>query len=246
MFSLLKGAVGDADVVVVVTDIFAEAIADEISFQRLQVTDRPVIVVINKIDLLNISTCQHIPSKSKKRYNLFKKKIARKRKNMWGEKLKAKPDLESGKLDKDTRSDDSIPMNSLVSEYMKHLSMDVSTEKSAMFSNTSPEFEKHQREYHNIDDIISIWQSRLPKAEIITLSTLKQCTGISTLLERLVHYLPEGPKYFPDDEVSTNICSNCLNLYMTNAIFGLLDFLLLVISFVLPTLYDYDPFLSIS
>ena len=49
----VSGAANDADVVVVVTDVYAEEMADKKAFQRLSLTDRPVIIAINKIDLIN-------------------------------------------------------------------------------------------------------------------------------------------------------------------------------------------------
>ena len=36
----------------------------------------------------------------------------------------------------------------------------------------------------------------------MTMTVLQNETGVSNLLERLVYHLPEGPKYFPDDEVT--------------------------------------------
>jgi GTPase Era involved in 16S rRNA processing len=32
--------------------------------------------------------------------------------------------------------------------------------------------------------------------------------GVNCLLDRILHYLPEGPKYFPDDEVSLHEMKN--------------------------------------
>ena len=43
---------------------------------------------------------------------------------------------------------------------------------------------------------------RLPAAEILTMS-VENRAGVDALLARLLHHLPEGPKYFPDDEVGT-------------------------------------------
>jgi GTPase Era involved in 16S rRNA processing len=45
------GAVSDADVILLVTDVFGEPLADEKVMSRLAVSSRPVVVVVNKIDL---------------------------------------------------------------------------------------------------------------------------------------------------------------------------------------------------
>jgi GTP-binding protein Era len=52
MMDTVKGAAVDADVVVLVTDVFGETLADERILEGLQLTDRPVLVVVNKIDLV--------------------------------------------------------------------------------------------------------------------------------------------------------------------------------------------------
>lgn len=48
---LFLGAVSDADVILLVTDVFGEPLADEKVMSRLAVSSRPVVVVVNKIDL---------------------------------------------------------------------------------------------------------------------------------------------------------------------------------------------------
>lgn len=52
----IRGAVGDADLILLVTDVFGEALLDQKVMQKLSVTSRPVVVVVNKIDLLNITS----------------------------------------------------------------------------------------------------------------------------------------------------------------------------------------------
>jgi len=57
MMDSVRGAAGDADVVLLVSDVYGEPLVDEKVLQKLQVTNRPVLVIINKVDLLgNVST----------------------------------------------------------------------------------------------------------------------------------------------------------------------------------------------
>eukprot|EP01035_Chromulina_nebulosa_P024198 gene24198-31457_t len=46
------GAVGDADVILLVTDVYGEPLEDERVMQRLAATNRTIIIAVNKIDLL--------------------------------------------------------------------------------------------------------------------------------------------------------------------------------------------------
>ena len=56
MMETVRGAASDADAVLLVSDVFGEALADEKVFERLRLSDRPVVVVVNKVDLVqNIS-----------------------------------------------------------------------------------------------------------------------------------------------------------------------------------------------
>lgn len=51
MMEAVKGALKDSDVLLVVTDMFSTPIPDDEIFRRLAVTHKPVLVVVNKIDL---------------------------------------------------------------------------------------------------------------------------------------------------------------------------------------------------
>ncbi|OEU13765.1 putative GTP-binding protein [Fragilariopsis cylindrus CCMP1102] len=51
MMEAVKGALTDSDVIVVVTDLFSTPIPDDNVFRRLSETTKPVLVVVNKIDL---------------------------------------------------------------------------------------------------------------------------------------------------------------------------------------------------
>jgi len=51
MMEAVKGALTDADVFVVVTDLFSTPIEDDMILSRLRTTEKPLIVIVNKIDL---------------------------------------------------------------------------------------------------------------------------------------------------------------------------------------------------
>lgn len=53
MMEAVVGALQDADVLLVVTDVFSTPIPNDALLDRVQRSDKPVIVVINKIDLAN-------------------------------------------------------------------------------------------------------------------------------------------------------------------------------------------------
>ena len=51
MQDTVRGAAGDADIILLVTDVYGEMLVDEKIMHKLNSTSRPVIVVINKIDI---------------------------------------------------------------------------------------------------------------------------------------------------------------------------------------------------
>ena len=53
MMESVKGALSDADILLVVTDLFSTPIEDDSIYSRLRVSDKPLVVVINKIDLMD-------------------------------------------------------------------------------------------------------------------------------------------------------------------------------------------------
>lgn len=52
-----------------------------------------------------------------------------------------------------------------------------------------------------VDEMIQKWQALLPEAEIIPMSAIKNF-NIEKLLQRIVELLPEGPPYFPEDQLT--------------------------------------------
>ncbi len=53
MMEAVKGALSDADILLVVTDLFSTPIEDDAIYSRLSISEKPLVVVINKIDLVD-------------------------------------------------------------------------------------------------------------------------------------------------------------------------------------------------
>ena len=51
MMEAVKGAFHDADVILIVTDLFSTPIPDDVLFERISASDKKKIVIINKVDL---------------------------------------------------------------------------------------------------------------------------------------------------------------------------------------------------
>ena len=52
-----------------------------------------------------------------------------------------------------------------------------------------------------MEGLIELWKTRLPKAEIIVLSALRNY-NVPGLLTRIIELLPENPPYYPKDDIS--------------------------------------------
>jgi GTP-binding protein Era len=63
MMEAVAGAFHSADGLLVVTDVFSTPIPDDALFQKLQKSRKPIIVVVNKVDLVNVVKDKHDPQK---------------------------------------------------------------------------------------------------------------------------------------------------------------------------------------
>ena len=242
MMESVSGAANDADVVVVVTDVYAEEMADKKAFQRLSLTDRPVIIAINKIDLsspgegdIDIHPILKLPKldqnvheessslkdtpqkkrsiKSRVLMNRKRRKYTKGQEGGGGggggggeqpskkietdaDMLSMTPEVDGNPKGLEERNENFGETDSLVMEYMNRIAEDEEVTTNTNSDSLSSSSIK------NVQEVINLWQSRLPRAEIMTMTVLQNETGVSNLLERLVYHLPEGPKYFPDDEVT--------------------------------------------
>lgn len=56
-------------------------------------------------------------------------------------------------------------------------------------------------EEHVVEKLVDTWHSILPKAEILPVSALEK-TNLSLLFDKILSILPEGPEYYPKDELT--------------------------------------------
>jgi GTP-binding protein Era len=52
-----------------------------------------------------------------------------------------------------------------------------------------------------VEELVSQWQETLPKAEIFTISALRKF-NLGGIFDRVLDLLPEGPEYYPKDELT--------------------------------------------
>lgn len=52
-----------------------------------------------------------------------------------------------------------------------------------------------------LEELKKQWSTALPKAQLVTISA-QNATGIATLLETVLGHMSEGPKYFPEDQIT--------------------------------------------
>lgn len=52
-----------------------------------------------------------------------------------------------------------------------------------------------------VNEIIKLWEKLLPKAEIFAISAIEKF-NVSPIFDRILELLPEGPAYFPKDELT--------------------------------------------
>jgi small GTP-binding protein len=214
MMESVKSAAGDADVLVLVTDVYGENVADDRILQRLQNTTKPVLVAINKIDLQqdhdDRSNSTFFPPSPpdvapdqvlSKKPSFFKRRL-NSRQSIVEEKITAfQPPSQSGLEKRTNERAADIDAGNLVKEYLQRLAEeDSSMESSDQNDKTDPV--SSSRTSKPLAELVSFWQRQLPRAEIITLSALNK-TGVNTVRDRILTHLPKGPKYFPDDEVTT-------------------------------------------
>jgi len=163
MMESVNGAVGDADAIVLVTDVYSEDIADQGIYKKLRLTRKPVLVAVNKIDLLSNATVSlYHPSSidsgvdqgsistendvviSKKKSPFFRTKRM---------KAAAKNEIADSPLDKRLDGGDNVELTeseNYIADYMKILADDEenSDEKDAKL------------EIKTIDEILAIWRER--------------------------------------------------------------------------------------
>jgi GTP-binding protein Era len=150
MMDSVRGAVSDADVVVLVTDVFGEPLHDARVRDALPLTDRPVLVVVNKVDLVDASVASS------------------------------------------TRSNDTMGLTSL-------------RRRGSAEGARAPRVKEGEEDYsvpRPYEELVRLWTSRLPRATVLGVSAA-HAFNVTALRDLIIARLPPGPKYFPDDTLTT-------------------------------------------
>ena len=166
---LFLGAVSDADVILLVTDVFGEPLADEKVMSRLAVSSRPVVVVVNKIDLaaedgspeMSMVSCSTVDA-------------------LYGDGLHGElVDREDNSDDEDNSSGSRGSGSGRRRD----------REKSSPSAVAVP---------LSMSALRSVWKQRLPLAAVVGVSALRG-EGVGPLLDTVLQRLSPGPKYFPSE-----------------------------------------------
>lgn len=172
---LFLGAVSDADVILLVTDVFGEPLADKKVMSRLAVSSRPVVVVVNKIDLAAEDGSPEMPMVSCSTVDAH---------NDDG--------LHGELVDREDNIDDEDNSSSSGSSSSSGRRRD--REKSSSSSSVALPL--------SMSALRSVWKQRLPLSTVVGVSALRG-EGVGPLLDTVLQHLSPGPKYFPS-EVLTN------------------------------------------
>ena len=244
----MKGAASDADVIVLLTDVYGEPLADDNMLQRLQLTDRPVIVAINKMDLISNLTsgrAMKLPSKfafeGRNTTPLKRRLLEKRRANLAGNATASATDtildtdstqneqsMETSsnenekdilqaqfelfeKIEAESKGNKVATPNSNANANTKSNTVSKSSASAPTSSSSIDEpvksrFGSNRVELDakpkTLEELKKIWGASLPKANLITISA-QNSTGIELLLTEVLSHMKEGPKYFPDDQITT-------------------------------------------
>lgn len=207
MMESVRTAAGDADVVCLVSDVYGEPLADNKVMQKLLVTGRPVVVIVNKVDIVSgggdatwgvvsngtgmgvpmgaalsmEAAASSVPGTSKPKRRLLLRRTE-----------KVNPV--------------SAPSNLSLSEQYEKEMADARIQAQAQEQESASEGDGNGKKKKptalSVPQLISLWAQRLPRAKVVCVSAMERW-GIDELQELLVSMLPRGPKYFPSD-VLTN------------------------------------------
>jgi GTP-binding protein Era len=212
MMESVRGAVGDADVIVLVTDVYGEPLVDSKIMQKLAVTSRPILIVLNKVDLLrgensinqihttviesnvmkvldiNYNYTNTIPIDKPEIKLSFKQKLLQRKKAS----LEISNENEAEK--------NIISINEIKERIQKEIENtdyddykddynEREAENDRKGSVRSEASEKHLKA-KSMSELEAIWKQRLPRAEILLISAQNKI-GIQSLLEKVVGFMPQ-------------------------------------------------------
>lgn len=213
MMESVKGAAGDADAIVVVSDVYGEPLIDDTITRRLNGTDKPIIIAVNKIDLVGgvygLSPIQNVKDMTGPR--LERGKDGRGKGNEKGKsKTKGKAtDVEmegsqEGDNEDDARGEVSQSKSAIHNDVREFLNMneradaEMNDNQGANANGGNKETFSHPRPF---DELVEIWSKRFPQAKIIPISAANNL-GVKELISALVSNMPLGPKYFSSNTLT--------------------------------------------
>lgn len=227
MMDTVRGAVGDADVIVLVTDVYGEPLVDARVIQKLSVTQRPVVIAINKMDLIEGLVFNYTESPA-------------------ASDTTRSPASSSTRLFRRRRLTASSPAQQAVPSAEGPTPEPSEGEESeGDDSQRDSEEVKLERRLHSFPELRDIWARRLPRARVIPVCA-KNGTGVDAVLQELLAHVPYGPKYFPSDVLTNRDERFFTAEIIREAIFGLYkDEVPYSCEVLIDTFQDKSPSLSV-
>jgi len=222
MMDSVRLAAGDADVVCLVTDVYGEALADDRVMQKLLVTSKPVIVVINKVDLVggvgsavgellyNGDVASSSLSSSSSGEDGGQAPVQQQQQHSRRRLLLRRAAPEEAAPPALTPPPP--PLTSPAAQYELELEQLKRQDERA-------DQQLQQQQQHNgkrqqqrstsqpltLPQLKALWSSRLPRCRILPVSAISSSpeqNNISPLVSLLVSLCPRGPKYFHADTLT--------------------------------------------
>ena len=207
MATSIKGAVGDGDIIIIVTDVYGEPLVDEQIFSKIAASKNQIIVAINKVDLVkNDESCTN------QRFDHVVSSEGPEPSSKVDTVLKSRPESVFSKLrrGKKARVRPSATATSATEKQreLEESSSGLDKDHIAFIRAASVDENKSYRRSdeklvpQDIDSLVALWQGRLPRASCVVLSAAHGW-GIDNLVALLIEMSPPGPKYFPSDTLTT-------------------------------------------
>jgi len=216
MMESVRGAIIDADIIVIVTDPYGEPLIDDRIFQKLTVTSRPILVVVNKMDLIEAPKESGLPSTSNEMISngttvtslinstttaaattILRRRLLNRRTSVTTNNNLSKPHPQPV-VPAAAEAVMSVAPTIIAPELVFNKSLPTIRGPIAS-SNT-----RQSADYATLrtyEDLLALWRSRLPRAQLLPICA-KNGTGVPELLGILLQYIPKGPKYFPSDTLT--------------------------------------------
>lgn len=205
MATSIRGAVGDGDIILLVTDVYGEALADEQVYRNIQLCNNPVIVAINKIDIVTgkeeagVRNSEGVEKTKveevlqKRPANIFSK--LRNKKKLIKQKLGDASPAGSARGDS-VKGDSSSLSGSVLDQDQIEFIMSANQEENKAFRDKGEKLSPK-----STSELIEIWSSRIPRASFVLLSASKGW-AVDSLSQELLSLSPCGPKFFPSDTLT--------------------------------------------